>query len=76
VTSGATSAGGSAGSGPPPGSDSQTFQVVRTIKSFTGGLKGNSIIENDSWLPRSAALVKLISHPQIPAGFTRVPAPQ
>jgi hypothetical protein len=56
--------------------DSQTFQVVRTIKSFTGGLKGNSIIENDSWLPRSAALVKLISHPQIPAGFTRVPAPQ
>jgi hypothetical protein len=56
--------------------DSQTFQVVRTIKSFTGGgLKGDSVIENDSWLPRSAALVKLISHPQIPAGFTRVPAP-
>ncbi|HUZ25170.1 MAG TPA: hypothetical protein VMV07_15550 [Streptosporangiaceae bacterium] len=56
--------------------DSKTFQVVRTIKSFTGGLKGNSIIENDSWLPRPAALVNLINHPQIPAGFTRVPAPK
>jgi hypothetical protein len=55
--------------------DSKTYQPVREIKSFGGGLKA-TLVFNDSWIPRSAALVSLANNPQIPAGFTQVPAPK
>jgi hypothetical protein len=55
--------------------DSQTYQPVREIKSFGGSLN-SALVFNDSWIPRDPALVSLANHPQIPAGFTRVPAPQ
>jgi hypothetical protein len=55
--------------------DSQTFQPVREIKSFTRGVK-STLVFNDTWVPRTPALVSLANHPQIPAGFTQVPAPK
>lgn len=56
--------------------DAQTYQPVRVIKAFGGSLKGHALIFNETWIPRSASLVSLANHPQIPAGFTRVPAPR
>jgi hypothetical protein len=56
--------------------DSQTYQPVRVIKAFTGGLKGHVLSFDEVWLPRAAALVKIANHPQIPAGFNRVAAPK
>jgi hypothetical protein len=55
--------------------DSRTFQPVRTIRSFGGGLK-TSLVSNESWIVRTPHLVRLANHPQIPAGFTRVAAPR
>ena len=55
--------------------DAQTFLPVREIKEFGGGLRG-ALVFNDSWIPRTAALVNIANHPQIPAGFTQVPAPR
>ncbi|MFI5064792.1 MAG: hypothetical protein ACHP9Z_12555 [Streptosporangiales bacterium] len=55
--------------------DAQTFLPVREIKEFGRGL-GGDLVFNDSWIPRTAALVNIANHPQIPAGFTRVPAPR
>jgi hypothetical protein len=55
--------------------DSHTYQPVREVKSFGGGLN-DVLVFNDSWIPRTPALVSLANHPQIPAGFTRVPAPR
>jgi hypothetical protein len=56
--------------------DAQTYQPVRLIKTFTFGQKDDSLSFDESWVPRSAALVKIANHPEIPAGFTRVAAPQ
>ena len=36
----------------------------------------DALIFNESWIPRTAALVNIANHPQIPAGFTQVPAPK
>ena len=55
--------------------NAQTFLPVREIKEFGRGL-GGALVFNDSWIPRTAALVNIANHPQIPAGFTRVPAPR
>ncbi len=54
--------------------DSRTFQPVRMIRSFGGGLK-TSLVANESWIARTPRLVSLANHPQVPAGFTRVAAP-
>jgi hypothetical protein len=56
--------------------DSQTYQPVRVVKAFTGGLKGHVLSFDEVWQPRAAALVKIANHPQIPAGFNRIAAPK
>jgi hypothetical protein len=53
--------------------DTRTYQVVRTIDYFPTA-QATPITANYSWIPRSPAMVNLINHPQIPAGFTQVPA--
>lgn len=54
--------------------DTQTYQVVRTIKYFPAGLPAPPIKSDYTWTPRSAAMVKLINSPQIPAGFRQLAA--
>jgi hypothetical protein len=46
-------------------------RVVRTLRKFP---HLPPVTEDFTWVPRSAALTNLINHPQIPAGFTEVPA--
>lgn len=53
--------------------DVRTYQVLRTIDYFNQVPGGAPITANYQWSRRSAALVKLINHPVIPAGFTQVP---
>ena len=52
--------------------DSRTYQVIRTAKYFTGGLNVPPLVSDYDWVRATAALVNLINHPQVPAGFTRV----
>jgi len=49
--------------------DVRTYQVVRAIKYFN---QAPSIVANYQWVRRSPALVQLVNHPVIPAGFTQV----
>lgn len=54
--------------------DSQTFQLVRLVRVFAPGSRGQRSATSDyTWVPRTPAPTTLINHPQIPAGFTRVP---
>jgi len=53
--------------------DSKTYQPVRYIRSF---VHLGTLVFNESWVSRSAAVVNIANNPQIPAGFTRVPAPR
>jgi hypothetical protein len=53
--------------------DIHTYQVVRTIDYFPSLPHAAPIKADYTWMPRSAAMVKLINHPRIPAGFSRVP---
>ena len=55
--------------------DSRTFQPVRMIRSFGGGLQAR-LVSNESWIARTPGLVSLANHARIPAGFTRVAAPR
>lgn len=55
--------------------DSQTFQLVREISSYSVG-ELHPLVFNESWVPRTSRLVSLANHPQIPAGFTQVPVGQ
>lgn len=52
--------------------DSRTYQVVRTVKYFLGAMPFPPIRSDYYWAPASAAMVDLINHPLIPAGFTQV----
>lgn len=55
--------------------DSQTFQLVRLVRVFApGSAKQASATSDYTWVRRTPALTGLINHPQIPAGYTRVPA--
>ena len=55
--------------------DSQTFQVVRLVRVFFPDSAHPASATSDyTWVKRAPALTKLINHPQIPAGFTQVPA--
>jgi hypothetical protein len=55
--------------------DSQTFQAVRLVRVFAPGSAHSAAETSDyTWVPRTPALTRLINHPQIPAGFTQVPA--
>ena len=56
--------------------DARTYQPVRVIKAFGGALKGQAIVFNETWIARSASLVSLANHPQVPAGFSHVAAPR
>jgi hypothetical protein len=56
--------------------DAQNFRPVRLVRNINqGALKGHPISFDETWIARSAALVQLASHPQIPGGFTKVPPP-
>jgi hypothetical protein len=60
--------------------DAHTFQPVHVIiadfADHPGPLRHDEIVINESWVPRSPALVQLTNHPRIPASFRHVPAPQ
>lgn len=60
--------------------DSATFQPLQVIQAYfadtRGPLQHDITVFNESWLSRATALVSLVDHPKIPAGFTQVPAPQ
>jgi hypothetical protein len=56
--------------------DSTTYQPVREIKTITVRSQVDRIVLNESWIPRTPALVNLANHPQIPAGFRQVAPPQ
>jgi hypothetical protein len=53
--------------------DVHTYQVVRTIDYFNQVPGGEPITADYQWVRRTAARVKLVNHPVIPAGFTQVP---
>jgi hypothetical protein len=54
--------------------DSQSFQLVRLVRVLApDSPKQASATSDYTWVQRTPALTKLINHPQIPAGFTRVP---
>ncbi len=55
--------------------DSQTFEPVREISAL-GVAQQHTLVFNESWVPRTARLVSLANHPQVPAGFTQVPVGQ
>ena len=55
--------------------DSQTFQVVRLVRVFAPDSAHPASATSDyTWVPRTAALTRLINVPQVPSGFTHVPA--
>jgi len=60
--------------------DAKTFLPVRVIiadfANQKGPLQNDILINNDSWLPRTKALLNMVNHVHIPAGFTQVPPPQ
>jgi len=53
--------------------DAQTYQMVQTEKFFPPKLKAPPIKAGYTYVARTAAMTKLINHPQIPAGFRQVP---
>jgi hypothetical protein len=60
--------------------DSQTFLPLRTIMAdfanTDGPLKNVLLIANETWLPRTAALLDTVNHVHIPAGFRQVAPPR
>jgi hypothetical protein len=52
--------------------DVHTFQVVRTIDYFPSTPDAKPIQDDYTWVKRSAAMVKLVNHPVVPADFTQV----
>jgi hypothetical protein len=52
--------------------DVHTYQVVRTIDYFNQQSDAPPIKANYQWVPRTPAMVKLVNHPVIPAGYTQV----
>jgi hypothetical protein len=52
--------------------DVHTYQVVRSIDYFNQVPGAQPITANYQWAPRSPAMVKLVNHPVIPAGYTQV----
>jgi hypothetical protein len=60
--------------------DSKTFLPVRTVMADfadkAGPLKNVELIANETWLPRTKSLLKMVNHVAIPAGFRQVAPPQ
>jgi hypothetical protein len=60
--------------------DSTTFLPVQLITADfadqKGPLQNDILIDNESWLPRTAALVNEVNKVHIPAGFKQVAPPQ
>jgi hypothetical protein len=52
--------------------DIRTYQVVRTIDYFNRQSDAPPIKANYVWVRRTPAMVKLVNHPVIPAGYTQV----
>ncbi len=57
------------------GSYQPVHVVIADFADQPGPLRHDHIAASESWVPRSPALVQLVNHPRIPAGFTHVPAP-
>ena len=53
--------------------DVHIYQVVRSIDYFNQSSQAPPITANYQWSARTPAMVKLVNHPVIPAGFTEVP---
>jgi hypothetical protein len=55
--------------------DLRTFQPERFVQEVPGGQPAApgppTAVTDETWLPRTPALVDLINHPQIPPGFTQ-----
>ena len=47
--------------------------MVRTVDYFNQLPQSPPITANYQWVPRTPAMVKLVDHQVIPAGFTQVP---
>jgi hypothetical protein len=60
--------------------DSQTFLPLREVTAdfanTNGPLKNVILVGNDTWLPRTSSLVKMVNNVHIPAGFSKVAPPQ
>jgi hypothetical protein len=54
--------------------DSHTYRVIQAKRLFGPGLGNASTTSVYSYIPATRAMVNLINHPQIPAGFAQVPA--
>ena len=57
------------------GSYQPVHVVIADFADQPGPLRHDRIVASESWVARSPALVQLVNHPRIPAGFTHVPAP-
>ena len=60
--------------------DARSFLPLRTIMadfaSTTGPLKNVQLIDDDTWLARTAPLLDMVNHVHIPAGFRQVAPPR
>jgi hypothetical protein len=54
--------------------DSHTYQVIEAKRLFGSALGNASTTSVYYYVPSTPAMVNLINHPQVPAGFTQVPA--
>jgi hypothetical protein len=57
------------------GSYQPVHVVIADFADQPGPLRHDKIVASESWVARSPALVLLVNHPRIPAGFSHVPAP-
>jgi hypothetical protein len=60
--------------------DLRTFQPERFVEEVAGSRPAApgppTAVTDETWLPRTPALVDLINHPQIPPGFSRARGPE
>lgn len=60
--------------------DLRTFKPERFVEEVSGSQPAArdppTAVTDESWLPRTPALVNLINHPQIPQGFSRARGPE
>jgi hypothetical protein len=54
--------------------DGRTYRMLRSVKHFPAATHIPPVTFDYQWTRASAALVDRINHPQVPAGFTRIPA--
>jgi hypothetical protein len=52
--------------------DNSTYRLLRSERHYTGAMHIPTITFDYYWVRASAAMVNLINHPHVPAGFTQV----